>query len=97
MDFFWQSVGVVAALLTSTSFIPQIVKAHKTKSLGDLSWGLLLTFGSGVFCWLLYGLYRQDAIIIGANAFTFSNIAILTGQKFVYREPAGQPRDTVEE
>lgn len=78
-------VGVLAALLTSTSFIPQIVRANRTKSLGDLSWGLLLTFGSGVFCWLLYGLHKEDPIIIGANTFTFSSIVVLCAQKVVYR------------
>lgn len=81
----WSAVGVLAALLTSTSFIPQIVRGYRTKSLGDLSWGLLLTFGTGVLCWLLYGLHKQDMIIIGANAFTFSNIAILCAQKFAFR------------
>jgi MtN3 and saliva related transmembrane protein len=87
-EFFFHGVGVFAALLTSTSFLPQIHKAYKSKSLGDLSWGLLLTFGSGVFCWLLYGLFRKDPIIIGANAFTFSNIAILVLQKYLYRNTA---------
>lgn len=84
MDLFWQGIGTLAAVLTSTSFIPQIVRGYRRKTLGDLSWGLLITFGSGVFFWLLYGIYRDDNIIIGANAFTLSNIAILIVQKAAY-------------
>jgi MtN3 and saliva related transmembrane protein len=85
MDTFWQGIGALAAVLTSTSFVPQIVRGFRRRSLGDLSWGLLITFGVGVFFWLLYGFYRKDAIIIAANAFTLSNIIVLIAQKAVYR------------
>ncbi len=84
MDSFWQGIGALAAILTSTSFIPQIIRGYRRKTLGDLSWGLLVTFGAGVFFWLLYGLYRDDPIIIAANAFTLSNILVLIAQKAVY-------------
>ncbi len=83
-DVFWQGIGAVAAVLTSTSFLPQIWRGYRIKSLHDLSWGMLGTFGIGVFCWLLYGLFRRDPILIGANAFTFSNVAVLCAMKYGY-------------
>ena len=53
-------VGLLAAVLTTGSWIPQLVRVWRTRSTDDLSWSYLGTFASGVFLWLVYGLYRED-------------------------------------
>jgi len=45
-------VGLLAAVLTTGSWIPQLVRVWRTRSTDDLSWGYLGTFASGVFLWL---------------------------------------------
>lgn len=68
-------VGLLAALLTTGSWIPQLVRVWRTRSTDDLSWGYLGTFASGVFLWLVYGMYLEDVAIVLANGFTF--VAVL--------------------
>ncbi len=53
---FVEAVGFLAGLLTTLSFVPQVAKAWRTRSTGDLSTTMLVSFTGGVACWLVYGL-----------------------------------------
>lgn len=74
---FWQIIGFTAAGLTMFSFLPQIIKAFRTKSVRDVSPVTLLQLSLGVLLWIVYGFYRKDPIIIIANAVTLATLAIL--------------------
>lgn len=63
-------LGVTAGTLTTVAFIPQLAKALKSKSTGDLSWGMVLTFTIGVLLWLIYGIWIDSLPVILANAVT---------------------------
>ena len=88
MDSGWIFVvlGLLGAILTSTSWLPQIAKAWRTRSLTDISWATLGIFGAGTLCWFFYGLFREDWIIIGANAFISVCISTLLFMKFTFRK-----------
>jgi MtN3 and saliva related transmembrane protein len=73
----WVVCGGVAAVLTASAFVPQIVKSIKLRSVRDVSLLTIVQFLLGVFLWLAYGLYRRDIIIIAANAFTAVSLLIL--------------------
>jgi len=64
-------IGLVAATLTTISFLPQVIKSWKTRSAKDLSLGMFVTFCAGVLLWLIYGLLNRDLPIILSNAVTF--------------------------
>jgi MtN3 and saliva related transmembrane protein len=64
------TLGLVAGMLTTVAFIPQLVKAWKSKSTGDLSWGMVSTFSIGVLLWLIYGIWIDSLPVILANACT---------------------------
>ncbi|TAL46893.1 MAG: glutathione synthetase [Methylovulum sp.] len=64
-------IGYLAATLTTASFLPQAVLTIKTKDTESLSLGMYSLFTSGVFCWLVYGIYISNNAIIFANAITF--------------------------
>ena len=71
-------VGITAAILTSSGLIPQAIKGIQTKSLRDVSAGMLIILAIGTFLWFIYGLHKGDLIIIGANTVTCSlSVAIL--------------------
>ncbi|MEH2163667.1 MAG: SemiSWEET transporter [Nostoc sp.] len=77
MDFL-TILGLAAATLTSTAFLPQMFKTWQTKSAKDVSSVTLITFIIGVFLWLIYGIYLQALPIILANSVTlFFNLIIL--------------------
>lgn len=63
-------VGYIAAILTTSAFIPQALKVYKTKKTEDLSLGMFAIFSLGVFCWLVYGIYIEDIPVIAANCIT---------------------------
>ena len=63
-------LGLAAGTLTTTACAPQLVKAWQSKSTGDLSWGMLVTFSTGILLWLIYGVWIDSVPVILANAVT---------------------------
>jgi MtN3 and saliva related transmembrane protein len=63
-------LGLTAGTLTTAAFVPQLAKAWRSKSTGDLSWGMLVTFSTGVLLWLIYGLWIDSLPVILANTVT---------------------------
>ncbi|HYD51681.1 MAG TPA: SemiSWEET family transporter [Gemmatimonadaceae bacterium] len=61
-------LGLVAGVLTVGSFLPQVVRAWRTRRTRDLSLGtfaLLITAGS---LWMVYGLRSADWPVVATNA-----------------------------
>ena len=74
-------VGFIAGTLTTLSFVPQVLHTAKTRRCDDLSYGMLLAFASGVFLWLLYGVWLHAMPIIVANAITLALIVAILAMK----------------
>jgi len=70
-------IGFIAAILTTSAFIPQALKTIKTKHTRDLSLIMYLAFSSGVLLWLIYGIILKDLPIILANSVTFIFASII--------------------
>lgn len=69
----WEEwIGFAAAILTTSSFVPQAVKVYRTRQTGDLSLGMFLLFSLGVALWLVYGVIHQSLPIIAANFVTLA-------------------------
>lgn len=83
-------IGNAAAVLTTSSFLPQVIRAWRTRSTGDLSLGMLVLFLSGVALWLVYGIALGALPIILANAVTLALIAVLLALKLGLRGPSGR-------
>jgi MtN3 and saliva related transmembrane protein len=66
-----QVVGITAGILTSASFIPQLVKTVKTKEAEDLSAFMLISRGVGLALWIVYGVIKSDIPILVTFAFAF--------------------------
>ena len=64
-------LGLVAAALTTTAFLPQVLKTWRSKSAKDVSLSMLISFSIGVFLWLIYGVCIQSLPVIIANSVTF--------------------------
>lgn len=63
-------IGYMAALLTTTAFVPQVVRAWRTRSTHDVSLAMFVMLNVGVLLWLVYGLLIQDIPLIAANLVT---------------------------
>lgn len=66
-DFQIEVVGLIAAFLTTFSFVPQVVKLNKTKDTSSISLSMYLVMITGVCFWLAYGIILQRPAIIIAN------------------------------
>ena len=82
---FTTMLGFVAGVLTTFSFVPQVYKAWSSKRCDDLSWGMLLSFATGVSLWLIYGVLIWAAPIIMANGVTLALVVVILALKARYR------------
>jgi MtN3 and saliva related transmembrane protein len=62
--------GLVASVFTSAALIPQLVKIIKEKNGEGTSYGMLIVLFTGLSLWVLYGVQKQDIVIVGANSFS---------------------------
>jgi len=84
----WTLIGASAATLTMFSFVPQIVKSLKTRSVKDVSLITIYQLASGVFLWIIYGILRKDPVIITANIITFISLSTLLYLYFKFERSA---------
>jgi MtN3 and saliva related transmembrane protein len=78
-------IGLVAALFTTISLLPQLIKVYKTKSTKDISTGMFALFGSGVLLWFIYGVFLNNLPIIMANSMAFVQAIVILFFKLRYK------------
>lgn len=82
MDMEW--LGAVAATLTTVSFVPQALKAIRSRDTHGISVWMYAIFTLGVACWFGYGLALHSWPMIVSNAITFALAAIILLLKLRY-------------
>ena len=70
IDPFYESIGIIAAILTTSAFIPQVYKIYKEKKAQGVSLLMYLIMFVGVLLWLTYGVLIGSIAIIIANSVT---------------------------
>ena len=60
-------VGIIAGALSCTTFLPQVIKTWKSKSVKDVSLTMFLIASAGTLLWLVYGILINSISIIGTN------------------------------
>ncbi len=71
-------IGFAAAICTTISFLPQLLRVLKLRSARDISLVMFIVFSAGTALWLVYGLLAHSLPVTLANAVTFSlSLAIL--------------------
>jgi MtN3 and saliva related transmembrane protein len=78
------SIGIIAGMLTTLSFLPQVIKTWRERSAKDLSLSMFLAFCAGVFLWIIYGVCLKSPPIIIANSLTFLLAATILHFKLKY-------------
>ncbi len=65
-------VGSAAAILTTISFLPQVIKAHSSRHTRDLSLSMYVLFSLGLALWTVYGVALHSIPVIAANTITLA-------------------------
>ncbi len=78
-------IGLIAASLTTFAFLPQSIRAIKTKHTKDISLPMLVMLEAGVVIWIGYGFLISDIPLILANIVSFFFVSLTLYVKLKYR------------
>ena len=67
IDPIFEIIGLSAAFLTTSAFIPQVYKIYKEKNADGISLTMYVILFIGVLLWLIYGILIGSLSIIIAN------------------------------
>ena len=76
-------IGLIGASLTTFSFLPQAVKAIRTKHTKDLSMPMLVMLIFGIAFWVTYGILIKNIPLIAANSVS---LVLMTTIYFIKRK-----------
>ncbi|MGB5364474.1 MAG: SemiSWEET transporter [Aureibaculum sp.] len=79
-------VGVIAAILTTSAFVPQVYKTWKSKSAKELSLTMYLVLFTGIALWFIYGYVIESFAIKLANIVTGLLVLMLIYFKLKYKK-----------
>ncbi len=79
------TIGTIAAVLTTSSFLPQAIHTFRSKDARGISLGMYTVFITGVSCWLIYGLLLRAWPIVVANVITITFALAILVMKLRYR------------
>lgn len=83
-NIFINIIGFSAAIVGTSLMLPQVLKSYKTKSVSDLSWGMLVLYFLNCALWLIYGILISafHLILTNAIALIISVIQVLLKLKY---------------
>ena len=78
------TIGYIAAVLTTGSFLPQAWHTFQTKDVSGISLIMYSAFTLGVTLWLAYGLLLGAWPMIVANVITLTLVVAILAMKLTY-------------
>jgi MtN3 and saliva related transmembrane protein len=83
-------IGLIAGTLTTLSFVPQVIRSWRRRSVADLSMTMLLAFAAGVSLWIVYGVLTRAIPVIVSNSVTLVLALALIAMKWTFERPIRQ-------
>ncbi|MEM9937480.1 MAG: SemiSWEET transporter [Pseudomonadota bacterium] len=74
-------IGLIAAILTTASFVPQAIMVVRTRDTAGISLVMYIMFTIGVAGWTSYGLMIGSVPVIAANVVTLVLATIILVMK----------------
>jgi len=74
---FVTAIGMVAGVLTTTAFLPQVIKSWKTRKTDDISLGMYLMILTGMLLWLFYGFLLHNVPLVVFNGLSFALASLI--------------------
>lgn len=85
------TIGYIAAILTTGSFLPQAIHTFHTKDVSGISLTMYSAFTLGIVLWLVYGVLLVSWPMIVANVVTLAFAAAILTMKLRYKAPPSSP------
>ncbi len=86
MNFNFEFIGIIAAILTTSGFVPQVYRSLRTKNVSGISLTMYLVLFTGMLFWLYYGILIQSLSIILANIISGLLVFILIILRLIYKK-----------
>lgn len=87
MEINIEIIGLIAAVFTTSSFFPQVIKIWKTKQTKDISTTMYIAMMIGTCFWLTYGILISSFAIIVANIVSGLLVLFVLIFKLLNRNP----------
>ncbi len=79
-----ETIGAIAAVLSTASLVPQIWRSWATRSVRDLSLGWIVIAIVGACLWIVYGLLIGGLAIVLANSLVGLMLVALAAMKLAF-------------
>ena len=77
-------IGLLAGLITTLGFVPQVVKGYRSGHMEDVSLIMPAVLMVGMGLWLVYGIFLNDLPIVLWNAVSIALNAVMIFLKLRY-------------
>ncbi len=77
--------GIAGGIVSSVTFLPQVIKIWKTKSAKDLSMVTLMFLILNVSLWLIYGVLKNDYPLMITNGIVLSMVLAMVYFKLTFK------------
>ncbi len=79
-------LGFIAGGITCVSFVPQIFKTWKSKSVKDISISTFAIISSSNLLWLIYGILMKLPSVIITNIIVLVSALVMIYMKLTFKE-----------
>jgi len=83
-----ETLGIVAGVFTTGSFVPQVVRIWRTRSTRDISFRMYLIMSLGIALWMVYGLLIGSLSVLVANGVSLGLTLAILGMKVAFERRA---------
>ena len=78
-------LGFVAAGLSAISFLPQLIKIWRFRSVKDISTGMYVIYAVSVILWLIYEIIIKSEPLILAEILTLILVSAILAMKYMWK------------
>ena len=78
-------LGFVAAGLSAISFLPQLIKIWRFRSVKDISTGMYVIYAVSVILWLVYGIIIKSEPLVLAEILTLILVSAILTMKYMWK------------
>jgi MtN3 and saliva related transmembrane protein len=86
MSFSPEIIGLLGGTLSCITFVPQIFKTWKSKSVKDISVSSFLIVVASTIVWVVYGLLINSISVVSTNIVVFFTAIIMLWMKWKFTE-----------
>ncbi len=85
MEAYQETLGFIAAILSSISFLPQLIKIWRFRSVKDISTWMYVIYTFSVILWLIYGIIIKSEPLILAEILTLILVSAILTMKYLWK------------